>query len=267
MCLFIKKSSTFATNKKTMGKINFKPGEFITHLTMPNCFAIYGGEELPSTDGNDSHKDYTLICYCNLAKTNSANSTYTGPQIKDIIRDVFDADIDGNLCQYVLSEKDSFWWRRCNSDEKFKALKTLAEKYNLAWDDKMLKLRHLGPNEKLMAGNDNAESRKPKTRTRTERVPNRISPYGGTRVIQTSYRNNNTTTVTTHTIDKTVITTAPKGYKQAKKIAGQNIDMIRSLAHAASEVNRKEAVRYTNYNYRNPVYRSPYDNYDEFWGD
>ena len=253
-----------------MGKINFKPGEFITHLTMPNCFAIYGGEELPSTDGDNGPKDYTLICYCNLSKNRTVtNPVCNMPQVNNIINDVFEADIDDKLCQYVLSEKDSFWWRRCNSDEKFKALKTLAEKYNLAWDDKTMKLRHLGPNEKLMSGDDTTN--KPATRKKTEHVPNRMPLLGTTRVSHVSHKNNNETTMR---LNKTVITIVPKSYKQAKKICGQNDDMVKSLAFAASEVNRKEALSYshcynsTDYGRRSPMYYGrPYDCYDEFWGD
>ena len=238
-----------------MGKINFKPGEFITHLTMPNSFAIYGGEELPPQEGDDpKYKDYTLICYYNANQKR-------GPVVS---KPIFDADIDNKLCQYVLSEKDSFWWRRCNSDEKYKALKILAEQYQIAWEEKEQKLRRLASNEKLVL--DDKETPKRGERKRNENVVGRVPLIGGTQPRGTE--------TTLRPPKKCYVLRYPSSqYKQAKKISGHNNSMIEHLVTGIDAVNKRDSMAnaYTCSPYygNNCMMRQPYYNgmYDEFWGD
>ena len=211
-----------------MGKIKFKKGEFITHINIPNSFAIYGGECLKSSTEGDKKSYYSLICYYNPQQTSmNEYGNYS-------IRTVFDAAVDGNDCLYTLSDADASWWRRMNETEKNKALTMLADQKHLAYNPQTCAFRHLAQGENISFGtpnnNVNATS---------------VHSFGGSRNFGRANRGNNSRIVVrdcTFANDYIkVIRKTPKNYAQSKKINGFDNRMSKSLIAAVKTVNKKTA--------------------------
>jgi hypothetical protein len=207
-----------------MGKIKFKKGEFITHINIPNSFAIYGGECLKSSTEGDKKSYYSLICYYNPQQTTKYEyGSYS-------IRTVFDAAVDGNDCLYTLSDADAAWWRRMNETEKNKALTMLADQKHLAYNPQTCTFRHLLQGENISFG-------EPKNNVNATSVHS----FGGSRNFGRTNRGSNSRVILRDYDYTKVIRKTPKNYAQSKKINGFDNRMSKSLIAAAKTVNKKTA--------------------------
>ena len=147
----------------------FKKGEFITQNTCPDSFAIFGGDVF-APENRDDGEDYSLICYYNPSHFNQDGS---GKWVRE---EVFEYDLGTiEVCEYTINVRDMGFWRKCTEKEKEDALKVLAEKKQLAFDEDTNKLRKLGMNEKLFFG-DKKENKRcqtvPMYNTNTTKVVN-----------------------------------------------------------------------------------------------
>lgn len=211
-----------------MAKINFKRGEFITHINIPHSFAIYGGERLESVPEDGNKKYYSLICYYNphqSSKNQFGNWT---------ISSVFDVEIDGNQCLYSLSDGDAAWWRRMNESEKNDALQLLADRKHLAYNPQTMSFRHLAQGENI--------SFTPPTKNQTTTG---VHSFGGVNVrnFGKSHRNSRTVNRTegVSSVGLTVTRVTPEDYTQTKKIKGFDKRMSKCLVAAAKAENKKTA--------------------------
>lgn len=233
-----------------MAKVNFKRGEFLTHINNPKMFAIYGGEELPYRPEDGGKTYYSLICYYNPNQT-------TKNQFNNwVVYSVFDADVDNKGCLYTISDADAAWWRRMNETEKGNAIKFLAEKKKLAYDPLTMKLRKMGPNEVLKFGPPPAQE--------SNIVDDMIGGFRNfTRIGGRHGHSNNKHVNRTATYESPKITiqlTVPDGYKQKKKIKGLTNRMVKSIKAAVKIENKKTKI-YNSSCY--PPYRLGYsDGYD-----
>ena len=127
--------------------LKFDRGDFITQNSCPDSFAIFGGEEYPSTNGDDG-VSYSLICYSN------PNHYAQNSEGKWVRENIFEVDFDdtGSVCEYTLNESDFDYWRKCSAAETDAALKFLANTKRLAWEEKRFEFRKMGPNEQLCFG-------------------------------------------------------------------------------------------------------------------
>lgn len=125
--------------------LKFKKGDFITQISYPNVFAIYGGTPYdPIEPGGEI--DYSLTCYYNPSHFTQDSQGKWNSEV------IFDYDLDGeDKCEYTINQSDMEYWRVCTVEEKKEALKILAEKKRLAWDDEKHILRHLAANEKFIS--------------------------------------------------------------------------------------------------------------------
>ena len=128
--------------------LKFHNGEFITQISYPDVFAIFGGTAYdPIEPGGEM--DYSLICYYNPSHFTQNSEGKWDSEV------VFEYDLeDDKKCEYTLNKSDMEYWRPCTDDEKLAALKILADKERLAWDDEKKHLRKLYPNERLIEGNN-----------------------------------------------------------------------------------------------------------------
>lgn len=127
---------------------NFKRGEFITQNSCPNSFAIFGGEAYDPINPGDGI-DYSLICYYN--PTHFVQNS-DGKWLRE---EVFEYDLEGGndgdeTCEYTINESDVDYWRSCTQEEIDDALRFLASKHHLAWDEKEKEFRKLKQNERIM---------------------------------------------------------------------------------------------------------------------
>lgn len=198
-----------------MPKIHFEKGEFLTDLQNPKSFAIYGGEKVDSPSNGDGSDYYSLICYYNPSHPIKLDSNQW-----DVVS-VFGADTEASKCTYAISESNAFWWRRCNENEKTKALKYLAETQNLAWEEKDLKLRKLAPGEKLCFD-----------------APPTNSRITGTNKAPTTHRTNRSK----NSIVNVSRLAPPNSYQQTKKISGDMSRFNESMVAAIEQVNEEEST-------------------------
>lgn len=215
-------------------KINFKKGDFITHIKNPALFAIYGGEKTLINDEQGAFNEYSLMCYYN---PDHAQTDEDGRVLE--VRTVFEYSMDDtDGCGYVITDKNSDcnWWRKCTEEEKVVALKFLAEKKGFAFDEKTNKLRVLGQNERLMFDDDS-------------NVNNRNS------------RRANSKPKFSVSVD------IPDDYKQQEKVMGMNAERMKSLvaatiAKSIDDTKPKTSPMYYQRNYGG--YHGGYDPYDEY---
>jgi hypothetical protein len=130
-----------------MPSIMFKKGQFITQNSCPKSFAIFEGDAYAPDNDRDG-MDYSLTCYYN-----PDHCSFDDKSNKWLREFVFEYDLSTvSVCEYTINENDMVYWRLCTEDEKNDALKILAEKHQLAWDEKTNKFRKLEKNEKLFFG-------------------------------------------------------------------------------------------------------------------
>lgn len=122
----------------------FKKGAFITQISHPDSFAIFGGDKFDSSVTGDGDA-YSLICYHNPTHYSQDSN---GKWISE--GEVFEFDMgDENVCEYTIFCEDLNCWRECTYAEIKKHLQYLAEKKRLAWDEVKNEFRPLKPNETL----------------------------------------------------------------------------------------------------------------------
>lgn len=122
-----------------MGEI-FRRGDFITMMKYPGMFAIFGGDIMDDEENNSYV--YTLIAY------------FCPKEHSDDNEEIFSCTIDQTdaKCEYIIDKDNLSGWRRCTSDEKTDALKFLADKKNLAYEEASCIVRRLKNGETLSFG-------------------------------------------------------------------------------------------------------------------
>lgn len=129
-----------------MKKLKFKRGEFITQSTSRNgAFAVFEGNVYePSEKGGPS--EYSLMCFYNPEHyTQDSDGKYNKEY-------VFECDVDNETCEYFIDDNDMQYWRSCTQAEITEALKFLAERKRIAFDEKTLTFRKMTQGETIHFG-------------------------------------------------------------------------------------------------------------------
>lgn len=135
-----------------MKHLKFKKGDFITQSTTGGgSFAIFEGDVYEPTEKGGPN-EYSLMCFYNPEHyTQDSNGNFNKEY-------VFECDIDDETCEYILDDNDMSFWRACTEQEKIEALKFLAEKKRIAFDDKTFTFRRLTGSERLQFGEPNTST-------------------------------------------------------------------------------------------------------------